>query len=290
MAIETDINKGYVYQDKLVSTQWVAEHLEDPNIRVIESNEDQLLYPSGHISGAVEVDWMEDLNDPVIRDYLDKKSFEKLASRIGITPDTTVVFYGDKSNWWACYALWVFELFRHTNTKIMDGGRLKWEQEDRQLVRDKPTYESTSYSAAQDRDDQTNRAFKEQVLEHLTQQKKLLDVRSPPEFKGELTHMEAYPQEGVLRGGHIPGAVNKPWSTAANEDGTFKTADELKAIYKDELQLQAADDIIVYCRIGERSSHSWFMLKYLLGYEQVRNYDGSYVEWGNLVRVPIERS
>lgn len=285
----TDIKKGYVNPNKLVSTQWVEDNLENSNVRVIESNEDQLLYASGHISGAVEVDWTEDLNDHIIRDYLNKNDFDKLASRIGITRDTTLVFYGDKSNWWACYALWVFELFGHTNSKIMDGGSLKWQQEGRKLTREKPKYESTSYSAVQNRDDQSNRAFREQVLAHLKDKKKLLDVRSPPEFSGERTHMEDYPQEGVLRGGHIPGAVNKPWSSATNSDGSFKSADELKAIYRDELNLQNSDDIIVYCRIGERSSHSWFMLKYLLGYEKVRNYDGSFVEWGNLVRVPIEK-
>ena len=281
--------RGYANPDKLVTTDWVAEHLNDDNVRIVESNEDPLLYPSGHIPGAVQVDWTNDLNDPVVRDYLNQDGFEKLASKIGITPDTTVVFYGDKNNWWACYALWVFELFGHTNSRIMDGGRTKWENEKRDLVRDVPEYSATSYQA-QSRDDESNRALQAKVLEHVNAGKALVDVRSPGEFSGELLHMANYPQEGALRGGHIPGAKNVPWSRAANpEDGTFKTADELRDIYEKEQGLSANDDIVTYCRIGERSSHSWFVLHYLLGYENVRNYDGSWTEWGNSVGVPIEK-
>ncbi len=282
-------SRGYVHPDRLVSTDWVAEHLHDANVRIVESNEDPLLYPSGHIPGAVQVDWTTDLNDQLRRDYLHKDGFEALMARIGVTPETTVVFYGDKNNWWACYALWVFQLFGHDNVKIMDGGRLKWEQEGRELTRDVPSYPATQYRAPA-RDDSQIRAFRDEVLAHVESDKPLVDVRSPQEYSGELLHMPNYPQEGALRGGHIPGAKNVPWSRAANpDDGTFKTADELRAIYEQEQGLNSGDDVIAYCRIGERSSHTWFVLTYLLGYPNVRNYDGSWTEWGNLVNVPIEK-
>lgn len=282
-------HRGYAKPEMLVSTQWVADHLNDPNVRIVESNEDPLLYPSGHVPGAVQVDWTTDLNDPLRRDYLQREGFEQLMSRIGVTPQTTVVFYGDKSNWWACYALWVFHLFGHTNAKIMDGGRLKWEQEGRELSREVPQYPPTTYKAAE-RDDSKIRAFRDDVMQHVLAGKPLVDVRSPGEYKGELLHMPNYPQEGALRGGHIPGAKNVPWSRAANpEDGTFKDADELRAIYLEEQGLAQDDNVIAYCRIGERSSHTWFVLTYLLGFNNVRNYDGSWTEWGNLVNVPIEK-
>jgi thiosulfate/3-mercaptopyruvate sulfurtransferase len=281
--------RGYAHPDALVSTDWLAEHLNDPTIRIVESNEDPLLYPSGHIPGAVQVDWVQDLNDPLRRDYLDRAGFEALASRIGITPETTVVFYGDKNNWWATYALWVFRLFGHDKVKVLDGGRVKWTKEERELTRDVPSYPATSYTASE-RDDTKIRAFKDQVLKHIEAGKPLVDVRSPAEYSGEKTHMPEYPQEGVLRGGHIPGAHSVPWARAANpEDGTFKTAEELRAIYEGEKGLSSGDDIIAYCRIGERSSHTWFVLTYLLGYPNVRNYDGSWTEWGNSVGVPIEK-
>ena len=286
----TDIaNRGYVHPEVLVTTDWVANHLNDPNVRIVESNEDPLLYPSGHIPGAVQVDWTTDLNDPLRRDYLSKSGFDALMSRLGVTPDTTVVFYGDKNNWWATYAFWVFHLFGHTNAKVMDGGRLKWEREGRPLTREVPTYPASQYSA-QERNDSEIRAFRDQVLKHYEAGLPLVDVRSPAEFSGEKLHMPDYPQEGALRGGHIPGAQNVPWGRAVNpDDGTFKTADELRAIYEGEKGLKPENDIITYCRIGERSSHSWFVLKYLLGYDKVRNYDGSWTEWGNLVNVPIEK-
>jgi len=281
--------RGYANPSVLVSTDWVAQHLNDPSIRIVESNEDQLLYPSGHIPGAVQVDWAADLNDQLRRDYLDKAGFERLASKNGISRDTTVVFYGDKNNWWATYAYWVFQLFGHTNAKVMDGGRLKWEKEGRELTRDVPTYPATNY-AAPERDDNKVRIFRDEVLKKLGTGTKLVDVRSPQEFSGERTHMAEYPQEGVLRGGHIPGAKSVPWARAANpEDGTFKTAAELKAIYEEEQGLKSSDDVIAYCRIGERSSHTWFVLTNLLGYPNVRNYDGSWTEWGNSVGVPIEK-
>lgn len=282
-------NRGYARPDVLVSTQWVADHLADPAVRIIESNEDPLLYPSGHIPGAVEVDWTADLNDPVRRDYLDQSGFAALASRIGITPETTVVFYGDKSNWWATYAFWVFQLFGHTNARVMDGGRLKWEQEGRALTREKPSYPATTYDAPA-RDDSQIRAFRDAVLTHVEARGQLVDVRSPAEYSGERLHMDGYPNEGSLRGGHIPGARNIPWSRAANpEDGTFKAADDLRAIYVEEQAIDPTQPVIAYCRIGERSSHTWFVLSYLLGIDNVRNYDGSWTEWGNLVGVPIER-
>jgi thiosulfate/3-mercaptopyruvate sulfurtransferase len=285
----SDINsRGYNNPDKLVSTDWVAANLKEAGIRIVESNEDPLLYPSGHIPGAVEVDWVKDLNDPLRRDYLDKSGFEALASRIGITPDTTVVFYGDKSNWWATYALWVFELFGHTNARIMDGGRLKWAEESRELTRERPGISPTSYSAPE-RDDSRIRAFRDGVLEHIQANGQLVDVRSPGEYSGEKLHMEGYPQEGAVRGGHIPGADNVPWSRAANEDGTFKTAAELRGIYLDEIGLNPEQPTVAYCRIGERSSHTWFVLTNLLGFADVSNYDGSWTEWGNSVGVPIEK-
>jgi thiosulfate/3-mercaptopyruvate sulfurtransferase len=279
---------GYANPDVLVSTEWVAEHLNDPNIRLLESNEDPLLYDTGHIPGALKIDWQDDLNDPLVRDYIGKEEFEALLSRLGVSNDTTVIFYGDKSNWWATYAFWVFQLFGHTNAKVMNGGRQKWINEGRELTREVPQVEPASYQA-KDRDDARIRAFREDVLAHQDAGKPLVDVRSPAEYKGELLHMANYPQEGALRGGHIRGARNVPWARAANEDGSFKSAEELRAIYEQEQGLNPNDDIVAYCRIGERSSHSWFVLTYLLGYPQVRNYDGSWTEWGNAVNVPIEK-
>ena len=280
--------KGYANPDVLVSTEWVASHLNDDNVRLLESNEDVLLYNTGHIPGAQKIDWQEDLNDAVVRDYVGQAQFQALMERLGISNDTTIVFYGDKSNWWATYAFWVFQLFGHTNAKVMDGGRQKWADEGRDLSTDTPTYPSASYSAPA-RNDAAIRSMREEVLEHQRAGRPLVDVRSPAEYSGELLHMADYPQEGSLRGGHIAGARNVPWARAANDDGTFKTAAELRAIYEDEQGLSGSDDIVAYCRIGERSSHSWFVLTYLLGYANVRNYDGSWTEWGNAVGLPIER-
>jgi thiosulfate/3-mercaptopyruvate sulfurtransferase len=283
------VSNGYANPDVLATTDWVAEHLTDPTMRIVESNEDTMLYGAGHIPGAVEVDWTRDLNDQLRRDYLDRQGFAALIARIGVTPDTTVVFYGDKNNWWATYAYWVFQLFGHANAKVMDGGRLKWEQEGRALTREVPSYAATAYPA-QERDDTRIRAFRDQVRKHAAAGKPLVDVRSPDEYSGKLLHMENYPNEGALRGGHIPGAKSVPWARAANpDDGTFKSADELKAIYLAEQGLNPQDEVIAYCRIGERSSHTWFVLTNLLGFANVRNYDGSWTEWGNSVGVPIER-
>ena len=282
-------SRGYVNPNVLVSTEWVSQHLQDPKIRIVESNEDPLLYGTGHVPGAVEIDWTRDLNDQVRRDYLDHQGFSALMRRLGIDKDTTIVFYGDRNNWWATYAYWVFQLFGHDRAKIMDGGRIKWAQEDRPLSREVPQYPPSDYQAAA-RDDKKIRAFRQQVLDHLQAKGRLIDVRSPAEYTGERLHMPEYPNEGALRGGHIPGAANVPWARAVNpDDGTFKSAADLKAIYEGEAHLSPDDVVVVYCRIGERSSHTWFVLTHLLGYPKVRNYDGSWTEWGNLVGVPIER-
>jgi thiosulfate/3-mercaptopyruvate sulfurtransferase len=280
---------GYARPEVLVETEWLAQHLEDPNLRLVESDEDILLYDQGHIPGAVMIDWVGDLNDRVRRDYLGREGFERLCAEKGIANDTTVVFYGDKNNWWATYAFWVFQLFGHTNAKILNGGRKKWIDEGRPLSKETPHYPRTTYRAPE-RADYKIRAFRDQVLAHVGGQAPLVDVRSPAEYSGELLHMEAYPQEGALRGGHIPGARNIPWGKAAREDGTFKSPEELRQLYERDNGLAPEQNIIAYCRIGERSSHTWFVLTYLLGYPNVRNYDGSWTEWGNLVGVPIERS
>jgi thiosulfate/3-mercaptopyruvate sulfurtransferase len=277
----------YIHPEVLVSTDWVSEHANDPNVRIVESDEDVLLYEVGHIENAVKIDWQTDLQDQLIRDYIDKEKFEELLSDKGISNDSTVVFYGDKSNWWACYAMWVFKLFGHEKCLIMNGGRQKWIEEERPLTKDVPNFPKTDYKVSGTND--AIRAFRDDVVDHIGSGNPLIDVRSPKEYSGELLHMEAYPQEGALRGGHIPGADNVPWATAANEDGTFKSADELQSIYMEGKGLKEGDDIIAYCRIGERSSHTWFVLTYLLGFDNVKNYDGSWTEWGNLVKAPIEK-
>jgi thiosulfate/3-mercaptopyruvate sulfurtransferase len=276
----------YAHPEKMVTTAWLAEHLGEPGLVVVESDEDILLYETGHIPGAVKVDWHTELNDAVTRDYVDSAGFAALMRRKGIARDATVVFYGDKSNWWAAYALWVFSLFGHPDVRLLDGGRAKWEAEGRPMTTDKPSPMASDYPEVP-RDDAPIRAFRDEVLGHLG--KPLIDVRSPDEYTGRLLHMASYPQEGALRGGHIPGARNVPWARAANEDGTFKSRVELEALYEGEVGLAPDDDVVVYCRIGERSSHTWFALTHLLGFGNVRNYDGSWTEWGNSVRVPIER-
>jgi thiosulfate/3-mercaptopyruvate sulfurtransferase len=279
----------YAHPEVLVETGWVADHLNDPNVRIVESNEDIMLYDQGHIPGAIKIDWVGDLNDPVVRDYLDREHFEQLLASKGISNDTTVVFYGDKNNWWATYAFWVFKLFNHKDARIMNGGRAKWIAEGRELTREVRSYPRANYTAPE-RDDKTIRAFRDQVLEHIKKSKvALVDVRSPQEYSGERTHMPEYPQEGTLRGGHIPTAASIPWAQAVKEDSTFKSVEDLQALYGSK-GVTPDKDVIAYCRIGERSSHTWFVLTYLLGYPKVRNYDGSWTEWGNSVGVPIEKT
>ena len=280
--------KEYVHPEVLVTTRWLADHLNDSNLRIIESDEDVLLYDTGHIPGAQKVDWHVDLNDALVRDYVSREQFEELLRSKGIDDSTTVVFYGDKNNWWATYAFWVFQLFGFTNARVLDGGRAKWESEGRPMTTEVPHFERTSYEARERRDEPI-RAFMADVRRHIDGRGKLVDVRSPDEYTGKKLHMPDYPQEGAVRGGHIPGAKNVPWARAANPDGSFKAAPELRTIYEQEQGLTSDDDVIAYCRIGERSSHTWFVLTYLLGYDRVRNYDGSWTEWGNAVRAPIER-
>ena len=275
---------AYAHPERLVTTSWLAEHLDDPGLVVVESDEDVLLYETGHVPGAVKVDWHTELNDQVTRDYLDGAGFAALMSAKGIGRDDTVVIYGDKSNWWAAYALWVFSLFGHADVRLLDGGRAKWVDEGRPMTKDRPSRPATQYPVVE-RVDAPLRAFKDDVLAHLG--RPLVDVRSPQEYTGEKLHMPDYPQEGALRGGHIPGAQSVPWARAAAEDGTFKARPALEAIYLGEKGLKDTDDVIAYCRIGERSSHTWFVLHPLLGFPTVRNYDGSWTEWGNAVRVPI---
>lgn len=279
----------YAHPEALVDTEWLEQNLQNPEIRIVESNEDLLLYDTGHIPGAVHIDWRGDLQDDEVRDYISPEAFAEVCRKNGISRDTTCVFYGDKSNWWSCYALWVFRLFGHEKVKIVDGGRDKWVKEKRALTREKPTWSKTDYPVPAKRHDDEIRAFFQDTLLHSQEKKPLIDVRSPGEFCGEVTHMPEYPQEGVLRGGHVPGAKSVPWKMAANDDGTFKSVKDLREIYSHKCDLNAGDEIIAYCRIGERSSHTWFVLTYLLGFEKVRNYDGSWTEWGNMVRVPIEK-
>jgi thiosulfate/3-mercaptopyruvate sulfurtransferase len=276
----------YAHPERLVTTAWLAEHLGEPGLVVAESDEDVLLYDTGHIPGAVKLDWHTELNDPVTRDYVDGPRFAELMAAKGISRDTTVVLYGDKNNWWAAYALWVLTLFGHPDVRLLDGGRAKWAAEGRELTTDATQPVPADYPVVE-RVDAPVRAFKDDVLAHLG--RPMVDVRSPGEYTGELLHMPDYPQEGAVRGGHIPGAANVPWARAADDDGTFRPADELRALYEGEAGLHRDDDVVVYCRIGERSSHTWFVLTHLLGYPHVRNYDGSWTEWGNAVRVPIER-
>ena len=280
------VAKGYVHPGRLVSTDWLAQHLNHSAIRLLECNEDVLLFGVEHITGAQKLDWHIDLNDQVERDYVARAAFEALLQAKGIDESTTVIFYGDKNNWWATYALWVFELFGFVNTLVLDGGRAKWLAEGRPTTTDVPHFPASHY-AAPARNDQRIRVFLAETRAHMDAGLPMIDVRSPQEYTGERLHMPDYPQEGTLRGGHIPGARSVPWARAANTDGTFRTAHELRAMYEGELGLRDTDDVVTYCRIGERSSHTWFVLTYLLGFARVRNYDGSWTEWGNAVRAPI---
>lgn len=288
MTVETDASnpkfQEYAHPERLVTGDWLEARLGRPGLVVVESDEDVLLYETGHIPGAVKVDWHTELNDPVVRDYVDGAGFAELLSRKGISRDDTVVIYGDKNNWWAAYALWVFSLFGHEDVRLLDGGRDRWIAEGRPVTTDAPTITPTDYPVIE-RDDSTLRAYKEDVLAHLGNP--LIDVRSPEEYSGERTSAPAYPEEGALRAGHIPSAQSVPWAKAVAEDGTFRARAELEDVYLAGAGLTPGDEVVAYCRIGERSSHTWFVLKHLLGFENVRNYDGSWTEWGSAVRVPI---
>jgi thiosulfate/3-mercaptopyruvate sulfurtransferase len=278
---------GYAHPEVLVDTQWVTDHLNDADIRLIEADEDVLLYEISHIPGAVKLDWHVDVQNPVERDFVDQQGFEQLMSHWGITNDTTVVLYGDRNNWYACYTFWLFTMYGHSKLKIMNGGRTKWDEEKRTQTKELPHYEATTYNAQPA--NETLRAFRDEVASGLRNPgRRLIDVRSPQEYSGELLHMVNYPQEGAQRGGHIPGAKNIPWATAANADGTFKSAEELRQIYGAK-DITPDKEVITYCRIGERSAHTWFALTQLLGFPRVRNYDGSWTEWGSVVRAPIEK-
>ena len=287
MAIEADRSPSfadYAHPERLVSTEWLQERLGAPGLVVVESDEDVLLYDTGHIPGSVKIDWHTDLNDPVERDFVQGEAFARLAGSKGISRDSTVVIYGDKNNWWAAYALWIFTLFGHEDVRLLNGGRDKWIAEGRAITTDVPAPTPAEYPVVE-RDDSTVRAFKDDVLAHLGNP--LIDVRSPEEYSGERTEIPGYPTEGALRAGHIPSAASVPWARAAAPDATFKSRADLEAIYKGEAGLVEGDDVIAYCRIGERSSHTWFVLTHLLGFENVRNYDGSWTEWGSAVRVPV---
>ncbi len=277
----------YAHPEVLVDTAWVADHLNDPTVRIIEADEDVLLYEVGHLQNAVKLDWHVDVQDPVRRDFVSKADFEKLASRYGIKNDTTVIFYGDKNNWYAAYSFWLFKFYGHKDARIMNGGRAKWEAEGRAFTKEVPTFSATTYHAQEP--DLSIRAFRRQVEDQLGKPGyALVDVRSPDEYTGRLLHMVNYPQEGAQRGGHIPTARSIPWARAAREDGTFKSAAELRDLYGNE-DVTPDKQVVAYCRIGERSAHTWFVLTQLLGYPNVRNYDGSWTEWGNLVGAPIEK-
>jgi thiosulfate/3-mercaptopyruvate sulfurtransferase len=271
--------------DVLVDADWVEEHLADPGVVLVEVDEDTSAYDTGHISGAVKIDWKKDLQDPVRRDFVDKAGFDALLSERGISNDDTVFLYGGNNNWFAAYAYWYFRLYGHQNVKLLDGGRKKWELDSRELVKDIPDRAATSYVATDQ--DSAIRAFRDEVVAAIGQ-RNLVDVRSPDEFAGRLLAPAHLPQESAQRGGHVPTAKNVPWSKAANEDGTFKSDDQLRALYGDEAGLDFSKDTIAYCRIGERSAHTWFVLHELLDQPNVKNYDGSWTEYGSLVGVPIE--
>jgi thiosulfate/3-mercaptopyruvate sulfurtransferase len=279
----------YAHPESLVDTEWVAQHLNDPKVRLVEADEDVLLFEQGHIPGAVKLDWHVDVQDPVKRDFVDKQGFEKLLGSWGIGNDTTVVFYGDKNNWYACYSFWLFRYYGNANAKVMNGGRAKWIAEGRELTRDEPQITPTTYRAKDA--DEGLRAYRDQLRELLPRVGKdvgLVDVRSPQEYRGEVIHMMGYAQEGAQRAGHIPGAQSIPWGQAAKEDGTFKAADDLQQLYGSK-GITDKPQVVAYCRIGERSAHTWFVLTQLLGHGNVRNYDGSWTEWGSLVKAPIEK-
>src|SRR5579884_2144667 len=280
-------NTGYAHPDVLVDAEWVEQHLQDPNVRLIEVDVDTKSYEQGHIPGAVGFNWQKELQDQIVRSPLDKAHLEDLLSRAGVSNDTTVVFYGDNNNWFAAWALWILKYYNHKDVRLLNGGRVKWLADKREITTEVPSYPRTNYKAQEPNNE--IRAYRDQILSSLGSEGfTLVDVRSPAEYSGELLAPANLPQEGAQRGGHIPGAANIPWSQAVQEDGTFKPAEELRALYAGK-GVTPDKEVIAYCRIGERSAHTWFVLTQLLGYPTVRNYDGSWTEWGSLIGAPIEK-
>ncbi len=280
-------NNGYARPEALVSADWVLSHQNDPKVRLIEVDVDTKAYDQGHIPGAVAFNWQKELQDQIVRAPVSKAHLEELLSAAGVDKDTTIVLYGDNNNWFAAWALWLLKYYGHKDVRLLDGGRVKWLAEKREITTEIPSYPRTSYQAEEPHTEV--RALRDQVIASVGKAGiALVDVRSPAEYSGELLAPANLPQEGAQRGGHIPGAANIPWAQAVREDGTFKSADELKSLYQGK-GITPEKEIIAYCRIGERSSHTWFVLNYLLGYNQVRNYDGSWTEWGSLIGVPIEK-
>jgi thiosulfate/3-mercaptopyruvate sulfurtransferase len=280
-------NNGYIHPEALVDADWVQAHLTDPTVRLIEVDVDTTAYEQGHIPGAVGFNWQKELQDQLLRAPVSTEQLEALLSRAGVSNDTTIVLYGDNNNWFAAWALWILKYYGHNDVRLLDGGRVKWLADKREITTAVPSYPRTSYTTQAPHSDL--RAFRDQILLSLGRSGfALVDVRSPAEYSGELLAPANLPQEGAQRGGHIPGAANIPWSLAVREDGTFKSAEELRALYEGK-GITADKEVVAYCRIGERSSHTWFVLHYLLGYSRVRNYDGSWTEWGSLIGVPIEK-
>jgi len=278
----------YAHPEALADTSWLAEHAKDPKVRVFEVDVDTSAYEQGHVENAIGLNWRKDLQQSPVRDLIDKTQLEALLSRSGASADTTIAVYGDNNNWFAAWFFWLLKYYGHKDARLINGGRAKWIAEGRPLTNAVPSFAKSDYRAKTP--DASVRALRDLVLERITDGKsKLIDVRSPKEYSGELLAPENLPQEGAQRGGHIPTAQNVPWATAVAEDGRFKTADELRTIYEGKGVTKGVETI-AYCRIGERSAHTWFVLRYLLGHDRVRNYDGSWTEWGSLVGVPIEKS